>query len=167
MWTVANKDGFEITLFRDAKLISSFGNFFSGTRAGELARGAHKQVESFQVWIPESPWHFNVEGRSATDSSDQDRKKMALAERRITRQGHKGIVFVFDIAFDNAYAMWSEMAPEDISTSKWIQNYTKVGAHTRLQPASHLPCTILAPQADRDHRPHPGELLSQVGPRDR
>jgi len=58
------------------------------------------------VWVPESIHHFNVEGRSATDGADQNRKKMAMAERRITRQGHKGIAFVFDIAFSNAHIMW-------------------------------------------------------------
>jgi hypothetical protein len=126
MWTIVNKDGFELALWQDSKLIGSYGNFFSGIRAGELARGAHAQKESYEVWVPESPHHFNIEGRSATDASDQDRKKLTMAERRITRAGHKGIAFVFDVAFSNGHAMWLELAPAGISASKRSKEYTKV-----------------------------------------
>ena len=118
MWTIVNKDGFELALWQDSKLIGSYCNFFSGIRAGELARGAHAQKKSYEVWVPESPHHFNIEGRSATDASDQDRKKLTMAERRITRAGHKGIAFVFDVAFSNGHAMWLELAPAGISAAK-------------------------------------------------
>lgn len=37
------------------------------------------------MWAPESIFHYNVEGRSATDTSDQGRRKLAMAERRIER----------------------------------------------------------------------------------
>ena len=126
MWTVLNKDGFELTLWQDAKLIVSYGNFFSGTRAGEICRGGHRCVDSYRVWIPESPWHYNVEGRSATDGADQSRRKLAMAERRILRAGLKGMTFIFDVAFTNGHALWKMLAPKDIKRSKLDNEYTKV-----------------------------------------
>ena len=125
-WTVLNKDGFELTLWQDSKLIISYGNFFSGSRCGELSRGSHGSKESYYVWVPESIWHYNVEGRSATDGGDQLRRKMAMAERRIVRAGHKGISFVFDIAFSNGAVAWRFLQPRSTKRSKLDRDYTKV-----------------------------------------
>lgn len=96
----------ELSCWQDSELIASVGNFFSGARCGLLARGAYKQVHSYSVWAPESIWHYNVQGRSATDGADQLRKKLSVAERRTVRIGHKGINFVFDLALTNAAIMW-------------------------------------------------------------
>ena len=74
MWTVLNKDGFELCLWQDSKLIVSYGNFFSASRCGELSRGSHGSKDSYYVWVPESIWHYNIEGRSATDGGDQVRR---------------------------------------------------------------------------------------------
>ena len=125
-WTVLNKDGFELCMWQDSKLIISYGNFFSASRCGELSRGSHGSKNSYHVWVPESIWHYNIEGRSATDGGDQMRRKMAMAERRITRAGHKGIAFVFDIAFSNGAIAWRFMQPRTTSRSKLDKTYTKV-----------------------------------------
>lgn len=126
MWTVLHKPPFELCLWQDTKLILSFGNFFSGNRAGLLARGAKKRKESHNIWVPESIWHYNVEGRSATDGSDQLRKKLCVAERRVQRAGHKGICFVFDIAFTNGSLMQRFMQPTSMRRTSLDQYYTKV-----------------------------------------
>lgn len=111
MWTVLNKPPFELNLWQDTKMIMSYGNFFSSVRAGELARGNRGQRDSFAVWVPESIHHYNIEGRSATDSADQARKKLSMAERRIERAGQKGMAFVFDVAFTNGSIMKKHMQP--------------------------------------------------------
>lgn len=124
----------ELSLWEDSSLIISYGNFFSGSRCGELARGAYGARESNMVWVPESIWHYNVQGRSATDGADQLRKKMNLAQRRIVRAGHKGIAFVLDIAMTNASIMWQWVQPN----VKKKQKCTKV-----LQlPALHDSCDV-------------------------
>lgn len=53
MWTVVHKQPFELCLWQDSKLILSNGNFFSGTRAGLLARGTYGDQKSYSVWAPE------------------------------------------------------------------------------------------------------------------
>ena len=53
---------------------------------------------------------------------------MAMAERRIVRAGHKGISFVFDIAFSNGAVTWRFLQPASTSRSKLDTNYTKVHA---------------------------------------
>ena len=126
MWTVLNKDGFELCLWQDSKTIVSYGNFFSASRCGELARGSHGAKDSYHVWVPESIWHYNIEGRSATDAGDQLRRKLAMAERRITRAGHKGISFVFDIAFSNGAVTWRFLQPSTTPRRVLDQEYTKV-----------------------------------------
>lgn len=126
MWTVVNKDGFELCLWQNSKLIISYGNFFSSSRCGELSRGSHGSKESYYVWVPESIWHYNIEGRSATDGGDQLRRKLATAERRITRAGHKGIAFVFDIAFSNGAVTWRFLQPRTTTRKKLDLLYTKV-----------------------------------------
>lgn len=128
MWTVLHKGEFELSLWQDSKLILSYGNFFSGVRAGELSRGTKHSKHSFAVWAPESIWHYNVEGRSATDTADQTRRKLAMAERRIERAGQKGICFVFDIAFSNGSVIQRMLQQTDgsMTMSAWEHNYNKV-----------------------------------------
>lgn len=116
----------ELSLWQDFQLIVSVSNFFSGTRCGELTRGSHGAKESYAVWVPESIWHYNVQGRSATDGADQLRKKLNLAERRIVRAGHKGITFVFDLAFTNAAIMWQWLHRDLASRSVLEQKFNKV-----------------------------------------
>ncbi|KAL1528350.1 hypothetical protein AB1Y20_009704 [Prymnesium parvum] len=119
MWTVVHKDEFETTLWQDSQLIISYGNFFSGIRAGlMLHRGAAGDKESYAVWVPESIFHYNIEGRSATDSADQVRKKLSVAERRTERAGPKGIAFVFDVAFTNGSILQRMLQPEGMKRSK-------------------------------------------------
>mmetsp|Transcript_1131 Transcript_1131/g.1783 ORF Transcript_1131/g.1783 Transcript_1131/m.1783 type:complete len:174 (-) Transcript_1131:86-607(-) len=118
MWTVVHKEGFELVMWQDTKLILTYGNFFSGTRAGLLSRGAHGDTESFSVWVPEPTWHYNIEGRSATDGGDQARKKLSIAERRIERAGVKGISFVFDILFTNGAVIQRMLQPSTTSIAK-------------------------------------------------
>mmetsp|Transcript_7682 Transcript_7682/g.11647 ORF Transcript_7682/g.11647 Transcript_7682/m.11647 type:complete len:249 (+) Transcript_7682:451-1197(+) len=67
----------------------------------------------------------NIEGRSATDSADQARRKLALAERRIERAGHKGIAFVLDVALTNGHVMKRWLQPEG-NMVKLHQQHTKV-----------------------------------------
>lgn len=116
----------ELCLWQDSKLIISYGNFFSGSRCGELTRGSYGSKESYAVWTPESIWHYNVHGRSATDGCDQLRKKVNLVERRIVRAGHKGITFVFDLAFTNATIMWEWLQRDEYSRSVMEQKFNKV-----------------------------------------
>ena len=100
-FTVVHKDEWELELWQDSKLIVCLTNFFSGSRAGLLARGAHHSKESFRVWAPEGIWYYNVEGRSPTDGSDQQRKKLNLASRRVLRYGMKEMLFGIDLALTN------------------------------------------------------------------
>ena len=90
------------------------------------------------MWVPESIWHYNVEGRSATDGGDQLRRKMAMAERRTVRAGHKGIAFVFDIAFSNGAVTWRFLQPRTTPRSKLDREFTKVRSAPRCAP-SHSP----------------------------
>eukprot|EP00967_Tisochrysis_lutea_P133802 scaffold235436_cov35-Tisochrysis_lutea.AAC.2 len=89
VWTVLHKGEFELCLWQDSQLILSYGNFCSSTRCGLLARGSPGSKKSYSVWAPESVWHYNVQGRSATDGHDQQRKKLSLASRRVVRMGTK------------------------------------------------------------------------------
>lgn len=118
----------ELACWQDSQLIVSLSNFFSTQRAGEITRGTSGAAESYAVWAPESIWHYNMLGRSATDGCDQLRKKMSLAERRIVRAGVKGIAFVFDLAFTNAAIMWSYVHRASETRAALEQNFNKVGA---------------------------------------
>ena len=118
----------ELALWEDNMLMVSYSNFFSSTRCGVLSRGAHKARNSYSVWAPESVWHYNVQGRSATDGADQLRKKLCIAERSIQRIGNKGMSFVFDIAFTNASIMWAFVQPADTPRWKKETHFTKVPA---------------------------------------
>lgn len=113
-------------MWMDTKLVLSYGNFFSAGRAGLLGRGAHGDTASYHVWTPESIFHYTMEGRSATDSSDQSRKKMSMAERRTVRAGHKGILFVFDIAFTNGAAIKKFLQPTALPRAQLDTKFTKV-----------------------------------------
>ena len=116
----------ELALWQDSSLIISYSNFFSSSRCGLLTRGSAGARDSYNVWAPEAIWHYNVQGRSATDGADQLRKKICLAERRIKRVGNKGISFVFDLAFTNASIMWAFMQPASTPRWKIEAEYTKV-----------------------------------------
>ena len=116
----------ELALWEDSQLMVSYSNFFSTTRCGVLSRGAHKSHNSYKVWAPEAIWHYNVQGRSATDGADQLRKKLCIAERSIQRIGNKGMSFVFDIAFTNASIMWAFVQPGDMPAWKRETKFTKV-----------------------------------------
>ena len=123
-WTALNKGEWELQLWQDSKMIISYGNFFSATRAGYLARGRHGAKKSYRVWAPEGTWHYNVEGRSPTDNHDAARKKIAIAERRICRQGTKGMAFVFDLAFTNGSIVHDFLKPAGLK-GKAKKAYTK------------------------------------------
>lgn len=116
----------ELCCWQDSQLLISFGNFFSTTRCGLLSRGSHGSKYSYSVWAPEAIWHYNIQGRSATDGADQLRKKMCLAERRIVRAGVKGMTFVFDLAFTNAAIMWQFLNRTQVSRSVLEKKFTKV-----------------------------------------
>mmetsp|Transcript_32864 Transcript_32864/g.68899 ORF Transcript_32864/g.68899 Transcript_32864/m.68899 type:complete len:217 (+) Transcript_32864:283-933(+) len=68
---------------------------------------------------------YNIEGRSATDSADQVRKKLSVAERRTERAGPKGIAFVFDVAFTNGSILQRMLQPEGMKRSK-LDEFNKV-----------------------------------------
>lgn len=126
-WTCVHKPPFELNLWQDSRTILSYGNFFSSSRAGCLSRGSHGDKESYSVWVPESIWHYNIKGRSATDSADQARKKLAIAERRTERAGQKGMAFVvFDVVMTNAAAMHRMLQPAAMSTTELENKFTKV-----------------------------------------
>lgn len=116
----------ELSCWMDSQLIVSYGNFSSGSRCGELGRGSHSAKESYSVWAPESVWHYNVQGRSATDGADQLRKKMNLSERRIVRAGHKGTTFAFDLAFTNATIIWEWLRRETATRTQLDKDFNKV-----------------------------------------
>lgn len=124
----AEHASWELSCWQDSKLIVTYTNFFSSARCGLLARGGRKARESYNVWAPEPVWHYNVQGRSATDGADQLRKKMCIAERRTVRAGVKGINFVFDIAFTNAAIMWQFVHRETVSRAQLEKKFTKVSA---------------------------------------
>lgn len=69
----------DLAAWQDGTLIVSLTNFFSSSRCGFLARGSHTSSHRHSVWVPEPIWHYNLLGRSATDGSDQLRKKMCIA----------------------------------------------------------------------------------------
>lgn len=116
----------ELACWQDSSLIVSLSNFFSSSRCGVISRGSSSSKHSYSVWAPEAIWHYNLLGRSATDVSDQLRKKMCLAERRIVRAGTKGITFVFDLAFTNASIMWRFVARDTVTSGKLDREYSKV-----------------------------------------
>ena len=116
-FSVVHKGDWELQVWQDSKLIVCLTSFFSGTRAGLLARGSHSSKFSYEVWAPEGIWYYNVEGRSATDGNDQERKKLAIAERRCVRYGLKGMHFVFDLAFTNGAIISRGLAPDDLPKS--------------------------------------------------
>lgn len=119
----------ELACWVDGQLIVSLSNFFSTSRCGTLTRGGSNVAESYSVWAPESIWHYNLQGRSATDGCDQLRKRMSVAERRTLRIGVKGIFFVFDLAFTNAAIMWHFVHCRDFSRGKLNRDFNKVSAN--------------------------------------
>mmetsp|Transcript_13183 Transcript_13183/g.19851 ORF Transcript_13183/g.19851 Transcript_13183/m.19851 type:complete len:274 (-) Transcript_13183:7-828(-) len=125
-WTVVHKPPFELVMWQDSQLILGYGNFFSSTRAGTLSRGGHGDAESCSVWAPEGIFHYNIEGRSATDSADQSRRKLAMSERRIERAGHKGISFVLDILFTNGASLQRMLQPDSTPRATLDKKYTKL-----------------------------------------
>ena len=112
-WTCLHKGEFELVLFQDSQLILHYSNFFCSERCGFISRGSKFLTASHKVWAPEGLWHYGVEGRSATDGDDQQQKKVAMAERRIVRNGTKGILWGLDRAFTNGHIMESFVAPAD------------------------------------------------------
>lgn len=68
-----------------------------------------------------------MQGRSATDGSDQLRKKMCIADRRVVRAGVKGILFVLDLAFTNACTMWCYVNRNNVKNrAEFETKYNKV-----------------------------------------
>lgn len=125
-------------MWKDSTLIISFGNFFSGSRCGELARGTHGSKDSSMVWAPEAMWHYNVQGRSsATNGADQMRKKLTLGSRRVVRAGHRGITFVPDLALTNAAIMWQFVRPGK------KQRFMTVSAPLQLTHVASNTCSTL------------------------
>lgn len=143
----------ELALWQDGQLIVSYSNFFSSLRCGLLHRGA--RARSFSAWVPEAIWHYNLQGRSATDGSDQLRKKLCIAERRIVRAGVKGITFVLDLAITNASTMWCFMNRQTVrNRCEFESKFNKVRAvqRTSINMCSYPLPLVLA-----------GEVLSAVG----
>ena len=90
------------------------------------------------MWAPEGLFHYSRDGRSATDGDDQQQncqKKMAMAERRICRNGTKGILWGVDRAFTNGHIMERFLAPEDTSAHLLADRYTKVRRPPSCPPA--------------------------------
>ena len=85
-FTCVHKGEWELAAWQDSKLIVGLSDFFSGSRAGLLARGSHKSKYSYQVWAPEGIWYYNIEGRSPSDGNDQERKKLCIAETSATQE---------------------------------------------------------------------------------
>ena len=148
MFTCVHKGEVELTLWQDNKTIISYGNFHSSARAGELARGAHGDPESFAVWVPEGIFHYNVEGRSPTDGSDQQAKKLDISERRTQRVGIKGISFVLNRALTNAAIMKRFKQPSTIKRWRLDQEHSKARAASLPLPAPAigLPSHASAPR---------------------
>ena len=125
-WTSLHKGDWELSLWMDAQPIICISNFFSSMRCGLLSRGRHGSKKSYSVWAPEGMWHYNVEGRSPTDNHDGERGKVPLAERRIVRNGCKGILFVIDIALTNGFIIWDHMKPKGLTEWAIKHKYTKI-----------------------------------------
>lgn len=125
-WTVVNKGENELVLFQDSKLILHFSNFFSSERCGYISRGSKFMTSSHKVYAPEGLWHYGAEGRSATDGDDQQQKKVAMAERRVVRNGTKGILWGLDRAFTNGSIMETFVAPADTRAKKQLAYFNKV-----------------------------------------
>ena len=53
---------------------------------------------------------YNVGGRGGTDGNDQNREKLAIATRRIKRDGVKGAMFGIDLLFSCGHIVWLELA---------------------------------------------------------
>jgi hypothetical protein len=77
----------------------------TSVRVGILKRSTKKATEVFSVEVPEMPWAYNVYGRSGTDGHDQMRKDNQIANRRVLRDGVKGMLFTFDVCLTNACIM--------------------------------------------------------------
>lgn len=167
LWTAVHRPPFELSLWMDSKLILCYGNFFSCSRAGLLTRGSTGSRDSYSLWAPENTWHYNIEGRSATDSADQARKKLSLAERRIQRAGHKGIAFVFDIAFSNGAAMQRMLQPQSMSRAQLDNKFTKVlfcqrWCNSILEQAAKKPFRTYRLPVTKTHGTSPSDSLSHL-----
>ena len=125
-FTSVHKGEWELQLWQDSKLIVCLTNFFSGERAGLLARGSHKSKVSYEVWAPEGVWHYNVEGRSATDGHDQKRKLVCLSERRCQRLGTKKMLWGVDLAITNGSIIEEEIGQAAQLEPKEQAKLTKV-----------------------------------------
>lgn len=96
-----------------------------------------------------------MQGRSATDSHDQLRKKLSLATRRVVRSGTKGILFAVDIAMTNGHIVHNFLAHKAGLHPNVVRQRTKVcylpqHLHSTARLHSHsTPCA--SPYAHHVH----------------
>ena len=77
------------------------------------------------MWVPEGIFHYNIEGRSATDGDDQQAKKLDVSERRTQRVGVKGIMFGVNRCLTNASIMKRFVQPRTMKRSKLDNEHNK------------------------------------------
>jgi hypothetical protein len=104
-YAVWHKGEHELLVWNDGKPVYFLSDSLTSARVGVLKRSTPKATEVFFVEVPEMPWAYNVYGRSGTDGHDQLRKDNQIANRRVLRDGVKGMLFVLDICLTNSCIM--------------------------------------------------------------
>ena len=127
MYTSLHKGRQEIVVWDDGQPVNFLSDYYTSKHTGTLKRSTKGAKAVYFVQVPSAPWAFNVFGRSGCDSADQFRKNMATADRKVLREGVKGMLFLFDICFSNGLTM-KKTQSEHHSMSRRMK-YTK---HTFL-----------------------------------
>jgi hypothetical protein len=104
-YAVWHKGANELLVWNDGKPVYFLSDSLTSARVGVLKRSTPKATAVYFVEVPEMPWAYNVYGRSGTDGHDQLRKDNQIANRRILRDGVKGMLFTFDVCLTNACIM--------------------------------------------------------------
>jgi hypothetical protein len=103
-WTVLHKGDWELQLWCDGEaLVAAMTDCTSAMRTIVVGRTVAKKC--VLVHVQEGIGMYSTFARSATDSGDQQRKRLQLASRRQTRQGPKGALFDAEIGFVNGSIM--------------------------------------------------------------
>jgi hypothetical protein len=101
-WAVWHKGEMELVVWNDGKPVYFISSVFTCAKVGCLKRSTSKATECYFVDTPEMSFAYNVWGRSGTDGHDQFRKNHQIANKRVLRDGVKGMLFTFDICLTNA-----------------------------------------------------------------
>ena len=109
-WFVMHKGPWELSIWFDIGnqvkgkgCVISVSDCTSCTRTNTLSRTVGRRTQL--VAVPEPIGGYNLYGRHGLDISDQQRKRLSLAHRRLLRQGPKRHLFDMEISFCNGVSV--------------------------------------------------------------